>query len=79
MTQELLSGSWEATFGKHPGSYAGSLLIASNGANWQYGVERPDSDPGGGPLEMDIAGPVIAPTGGGTEFTATLVNTTVSY
>lgn len=79
VTQNLVMGSWDMTFGKHPSSYAGSLRIYSNGADWEYGVERPDSDPAGGPLEMDIAGPVVAPAAGGTEFTAVLQNETASY
>lgn len=71
--QDLIKGSFEVTGGKHPSSYVGSMVIASNGADWEYGVERPDPDPGGGPIEMTIAGPVIPPPDD-TEITITLIN-----
>jgi hypothetical protein len=74
VTQNLVKGSFNVNFGIHPSTDASDLIIASNGAAWQYGVERPDPDPGGGPLEMDIAGPVVSPPGS-TEITVTLINT----
>lgn len=74
--QALLRGSFEAGFGRHP-VLAGRLFkIVSNGANWDYDVERPDSDPAGGAIEFDVAGPVGRPSGGGTEITITLANET---
>lgn len=72
--QGIGSGSFQVTFGRHPIDAARFLRIASNGANWEFGADRPQSDPNGGPVEMDVAGIVKRPAGGGTEVTITLVN-----
>jgi hypothetical protein len=79
-SQNLIKGSFDVTFGKHPSSYAGSMRIYSNGQNWEYMTERPDADPAANPIEMDLAGPVISPDGGvSTEVTAVVVNQTATY
>ena len=76
-TQDLLRGSFSASFGRHPEEADRELSFVSNGANWEYDVERPDPDPGGGPIEMEPAGMVVDPDGtGGTEVTITLANDT---
>ena len=67
-------GSFEVTFGRHPADPAKFLRIASNGANWEYGVDRPAPDPAGGPIEFDVAGIVERPAAGGSEVAITLVN-----
>lgn len=77
-SQNLAEGSAELTFARHPALAGRFLRIATNGRNWEYGVERPDSDPGGGALEEDIIGILKEPDGGGTEVTITLVNETAS-
>jgi hypothetical protein len=74
--QTLLRGSFDASFGRHPVSTGRLLRVVSNGANWDYDTERPDSDPAGGAITYDAAGPVGRPTGGGTEITITLANET---
>lgn len=73
-SQDIVKGSFEHTFGRHPALAGRFLKIASNGANWNYRAPRPESDAGGGPLEYDIDGPVVRPSGGGTEVTITLAN-----
>ena len=75
ISQALASGgSFEVTFGRHPVDATRYLKIASNGANWEYDVDRPEPDPGGGPIEFDVAGIARRPAAGGTEVTITLAN-----
>lgn len=78
VSQYILAGSFEVQCGVHAvpaGTWA--LTIESNGANWEYETERPDADPGGGPIEFDITGMVRDPGAGATEVTLTLVNTLI--
>lgn len=76
LSQDLPKGSFRVSFGRHPELAGRELTIAGNGQNWEYDVARPDSDPGGGDLEMDVAGVVVRPDAGGTEVTITLANET---
>jgi hypothetical protein len=47
--------------------------------NWEFDVERPDADPGGGFLDMQVAGPVRDPGAGATtEVTIELFNDVVT-
>jgi hypothetical protein len=80
LSQDFESGSFDVEFGKHPSDATETLVVSSNGAVWDYGVERPQSDPGGGLVEFDVAGPVSEPPAGGTEVTVALENAvTLAY
>lgn len=80
--QDLLSGSAKAVFGRHPEQAGRSLTfvtgssIGSPVANWDYSVERPEGDPGGGPIIIPIEGMVRYPDTGTSEITVELKNDT---
>jgi hypothetical protein len=75
ITQDIAGGgSFEVTFGRHPDDPTRFLRVASNGANWEFDVERPAPDPAGGPIEFDVAGIARRPDAGGSEIAITLVN-----
>lgn len=81
-TQDLLSGSAKATFGRHPIDATKTLIIATGSAvdspvaNWDYDVERPEADPGGGPVTIPIEGILRYPDTGTSELTVELKNDT---
>ena len=75
-TQNLWRGSFDVTYGLHdPSPATGNVLsleiastsFGSSRGNWEYAVERPEADPGGGALEMTAAGPVLPYLPGATE------------
>lgn len=75
VSQDMASGgSFEVRFGRHPEDATRYLEIASTEDNWEYIAERPEADPGGGPIEFDVAGPVNRPAAGGSEVVITLLN-----
>lgn len=82
-SQATLRGSFDITFGRHPVS-AGRYLRLQSGTGvtgtpsqvWDYNVTRPEADPGGGSIEMDVAGPVLTTPGGATEATVIVANDT---
>lgn len=79
LSQLLTRGSFEVLFGRHPADAARSLKVFSNGAAWEYAVERPDSDASSTePLEYDISGAVVSPDGVATEVTVELKNDVVA-
>lgn len=74
MGQDIESGSFEVTFGRHPIDATKYFKIASNADNWEYDMDRPESDPGGGVLTLAPAGVVKQPAAGGSEVTIELAN-----
>lgn len=80
-SQDMREGSFEITFGVHPSSANEMLRVASGtgatGAgmrNWSYSVTRPEADPAGGAITMDVAGPLLTDGSGTTELTVQLTN-----
>jgi hypothetical protein len=73
-TQDVGAGSFDVKFGRHPASASRYLSVVSNGANWEPEVPRPESDPRGGALEMDVAGIVRDPGAAGSEIEVHLLN-----
>lgn len=78
-SQSLPAGSFDVTFGRHPVSGTRKLQLATNGAVWQYAVQRPEASSSGGPAVMEAIGQLVRPSGGGTELTVTLENDTATY
>lgn len=90
---EVLDDSVPAIPGKYLRFYSGPpptsypaypSAITAPAVNWEFDVERPDADPGGGPVDVQVAGMVVdpGPDGDGnpqTELTVELVNDTASY
>ena len=72
--QGIARGSFDILLGKHPSSYAGSLRMQSNGANWEYETERPDAEASPSLLELEMNGPLVHPDTGTTETTLVLTN-----
>lgn len=68
LSQVIGAGSFDVQTGRHPSDVTRFLRVASNGANWEYAVDMPEPDPGGGPVEFDVTGMVKRPTGGGQEL-----------
>lgn len=72
-------GSFDVKFGRHPADVARFLRVISNGANWQYTMERPDAEAQPGILELEATGIVVAPSAdhggsGENEMTVRLLN-----
>lgn len=75
LSQVIGAGSFNVKTGRHPSDATRFLQFSSNGANWEYAVEMPEPDPGGGPVEFDVAGMVKRPAAGGQELAImTLLN-----
>lgn len=77
MTQNILHGSFDIKTGRHPADATRFFRAYTPAANWEYVVTRPDSNPGGGPLDFDAAGQVINPAqvgSSGSEVTIEVVN-----
>jgi hypothetical protein len=77
-SQLLPKGSFDITFGRHPVSSPRALQIASNGALWEYSVQRPEASPTGGPVEIEAIGQLVRHATGLTEVTVTLTNDTTA-
>lgn len=76
-SQDLGQGSARVKFGRHPALAshflefytgpgkgtvgAGGADVAPFSANWEFVAERPDPDPGGGPIDIAAAGRLIDP------------------
>jgi hypothetical protein len=67
-TQNFVKGGIDVTSGRHPSDATRFLRFVSDGtpiaapvaeANWQFGAARPDTDPGGGRVQFDLAGPLF--------------------
>jgi hypothetical protein len=85
-SQDIAQGSMVTKFGRHPDPGAGEQELRfytgpkttdddpPYSANWEYGVDRPDPDPAGGPIDLAMAGMLIDPpeTPQGTEVTLKL-------
>lgn len=82
-SQDFTYGSFDVTYGLHPSSGTEVLQLQSGtgvtGAamqNWAYNMSRPEPDPTGGAVTMDVAGPLLTNSSGDTELTITVTNGT---
>lgn len=70
---EPVYGSQDATFPFETASLKLETLRVANN------ISFPDGDPGGGPVELEVAGVAVMPAGGGAAITATLINSQATY
>ena len=86
--RKIVTGSGAGTAVQSSTQYGSFLLAVNQGANTELKLEAyraafecdfPESDSGGGGMELELAFRVAKPTGASAAFTATLVNSTASY